>query len=132
MLGHCGFGTRPEEDLETQIGQSLGQQALRGPNQEDRLLFVPSLANQPHLLAGVLGVVAGVGLVGHEVGNGRAQHREVGVDGHPAGQPALVVVEPRPGLVGDQFPFDMLTLREAEKPIGALAEVIGQRVDDWA
>ncbi len=73
------------------------------------------VAHQPHLLAGVLGVVAGVGLVGDQVGDGRAEHREVGVDGHPAGQAALVVVEPRPRLVGHQLPVDVLALGQTEQ-----------------
>ena len=75
----------------------------------------PLVAHQPDLLAGVLGVVAGIGLVGDEVGDRGGQHRQVEVDGHPAAQVAEVVVEPRPRLVGHQLPVDVLAVGQAER-----------------
>ncbi len=72
----------------------------------------------------------GVGLVGHQVADGGGQHRQVGVDGHPAAQAAQVVVEARPGLVGHQLPVDVLAVGQPEQLVGALAEVLGQRSDD--
>ena len=123
-------GRSTQHHLEAEIGQALGQEALRCADQEDRLLDVAALAHQPDLLAGVLGVVARIGLVGDQVGDRGGQHGQVEVDGHPAVQVAQVVVEARPGLVRDELPIDVLAVGQTEEPVGAVAQVVGQRVDD--
>ena len=56
-----------EQHLDAEVGQALGQQALRRADEEDRLLQVAVPPDQAGLLAGVLGVVPGIGLVGDEV-----------------------------------------------------------------
>ena len=99
MAGHDGLGPATHDHLEAEVGQPLGQQTLGGTDEEDGLLPPLSATYQPDLLAGVLGVVARVGLVGHQVGQAGGQDGKVGVDGHPALQPAQVVVEPGPRLV---------------------------------
>ena len=68
MLGHDRVRLVTEQDLDAEVGQSLGQQALRRAHEEDRLLETISTADEPDLLSGVLGVVARVGLVRDEVG----------------------------------------------------------------
>ena len=85
--------------------------------------------NQAHLLAAVLGVVPGVGLVRDEMGERRRQHREVGVDRDHRAQSAQIGVEARPRLVRDELELDALALGEPEEQGGALAQVVGQRVD---
>ena len=64
--------SRADERLEGEVGQALGQQALGRAHEEDRLLELAPAADEPDLLAAVLGVVAGVGLVGDEVAERRA------------------------------------------------------------
>ena len=129
MLGHDRLGPRAEHHLEPEVGEALGEQALRGADQEDRLLEPVAAPDQAHLLAAVLGVVPGIGLVRDEVGERRRQHRQVGVDRHPRAQPAEVVVETRPRLVGDELELDVLALGQPEEPLGPLAQVLGQRID---
>jgi hypothetical protein len=41
-------------------------QALRGPDQKDGLLQLPPSTHEARLLAAVLGVVTGIGLVGDQ------------------------------------------------------------------
>ena len=129
--GH-GLGALAGDHLEPEVGEPLGEQALRGADHEDRLLEPALPADEADLLAAVLGVVAGVGLVGDEVGERGGEHRQVGVDHDPAAQVAEVVVEARPRLVGDEVEVDVLALGQAEEPVGALAEVLGERVDGRA
>ena len=131
VLGHDWRPSRvvAQQHLEAEVGQALGQQALRRADEEDRLLDVAAPADQADLLAGVLGVVAGVGLVGDEVAERGAEHGQVGVDGDPAAEVAEVVVEAGPRLVGDELEVDVLAVGQAEQRVGARAEVVGQRVD---
>ena len=79
-------GRRPDHHLEPEVGEALGQEALRRADEEDRLLQMTAAANEADLLAGVLGVVAGIGLVGDEVSEHGREHRQVDVDDHPAAQ----------------------------------------------
>ncbi len=62
-LGGPAAPVRPDRGVQREIGQPLGHQALRGVDQKDRLLGVTFAVDEPGLLAAVLGVVAGVGLV---------------------------------------------------------------------
>ena len=130
MRLHDRLGALPQQRLEGEIGEALGEEALRGADQEDGLLEVTLLSDQAHLLAGVLGVVPGIGLVRDEVPDGGGEHRQVDVDRNPAAQPAQVVVEPGPRLVRLEQPLDRLAVGQTERPVGALPEVLGQRLDD--
>ena len=94
MLGHDRLRSAPEGDLRTQVGEPLGHRALGCPHQEDRLLLPVAPPHEARLLAGVLGVVARVGLVGDQVAEREREDGQVEVDRHPAAQVALVVVEP--------------------------------------
>ena len=98
------------------------------PDEEDRLLEVPAATNEPGLLAGVLGVVARIGLVRDQVTERRAQHGQIGVDRHTTAKTAEVVVEARPRLVGHELPVDALTVGQPEESSRALAKVLGQRM----
>jgi len=110
-----------------QVGETLGQEALGRAHEEDRLFQPAAAPHEPDLLAGVLGVVPGIGLVGDEVGEGGGEHGQVDVDGHPTAQPAQVVVEARPRPVADELPVDVLAVGQAEEVARAGAEVVGQR-----
>ena len=80
MLATTAFWfLRPHDDLESEIGQSFGEEALRCTDQEDRLLEPLAIPDEPDLLARVLGVVAGIGLVGDEVRKEQREHRQVDV-----------------------------------------------------
>ena len=82
--------------------------------------------HQPDLLARVLGVVAGVGLVGHQMGEADGKDREVGVDSHAALQVAEVVVEPSPRLIGDELELDMLAFGKSKQLASPGAQVLGE------
>ena len=94
VVGGHALGPLTADHLEAEVGEPLGQQALRGADDEDRLLQPALAADESDLLAAVLGVVAGVGLMGDEVSERGGQHREVGIDDRPAVEVAEVVVEP--------------------------------------
>ena len=57
---------RVEEHLEPVLGDSLAHERLRGRHEQDRFLPQASLAHEPLLLCGMLGVVPRVRLVGGE------------------------------------------------------------------
>ena len=61
------LGALGRRHLEPEVGETLGQQALRRADEEDRLLELAAPANEPDLLAAVLGVMTGIGLVRDEV-----------------------------------------------------------------
>ena len=84
VRGDERLGSPAEHRLETEVGQALGDQALRRTDQEDGLLQPAPAADEADLLAGVLGVVARVGLVGDEVGERGREHGQVDVDRHRA------------------------------------------------
>ena len=129
VLGDERLGPLPDDDLQAEIGKPFGEEALRCADEEDRLLHQPAPAHEANLLATVLGVVARVGLVGDQLPERGAQHGEIHVDRHPALQPAQVVVEAGPGLVGDELEVDVLTFRQPELSVGPLAQILGERVD---
>ena len=118
-----------EDRLQTEVGQALGEQALGGAHQEDGLLHPSSAPDQPHLLAAVLGVVSGIGLVGHEMGERGRQNGKVGVHRHARMEIAQIGVEARPRLVLHQLEIDVLAFGESEETIGPLAQLFGQRGD---
>ena len=107
----------------------FGEQTLRRADEEDRLLDLVVPPHEPDFLAAVLGVMARVGLVRDEMAERRRQHREVGVDRDATVQVAEVVVEARPRLVGDELEVDVFAFGQSEQPVGALAEVVRQRLD---
>jgi hypothetical protein len=59
---------------------AFGDDALRGQQKLDRLLAPAALQVQPLLLAGVLGVVAGVGFVADQVAQAVGANGRVGVN----------------------------------------------------
>ncbi len=117
------------DHLEPEIGEPFGEQTLRGADEEDGLLEVPVTAHEAGFLARVLGVMSRIRLVRHEAAERGRQHREVGVDHDPAVQITEVVVEPGPRLVLDEVEVDVLALRQAEQALGAVTEVVSERVD---
>ena len=77
----------------------------------------------------VFGVMAGIGLVSHEMGERGRQHREIDVDRDLRLEPAQVVVEATPGLVGHQLEGDALAIGQTEQGPGPVPEVLGERGD---
>ena len=129
MLFENGFRLRAEQDLDAEIGQAFGQQALRGAHEEDRL-FEPTVPpDQARFLTTVLGVVTGIGLVRHEMTERGAQDRKVRVDRDAAAQAAEVVVESRPRFAGLELPFDVLTFGKPEELLRSVTKVVGQRAN---
>ena len=57
------------------VGQTLGDEALRRADEEDALLPPTPAAYESYLLAAVLGVVPGIGLVRDQVRQGDRQNR---------------------------------------------------------
>ena len=113
----------PDRGVQREIGQPLGHQALRGVDEEDRLLGLPFALDQPDFFTAVFGVVAGIGLVGHQPGQVRHLLLEVGVDGDGGPVVTEVVVEPGPRLVGDDLVGDGLSggQREGRRERGRAA-----------
>ena len=125
------LGPLAADHLEAEVGQPLGEQALRRADEEDRLLEPAPLADEADLLAAVLGVVARGRPRGRR--GGRAtwrQHGQVGVDGDPAAQVAEVVVEARPRLVGDEVEVDVLAVGQPERA-GRCARGSPRRARRW-
>ncbi len=106
VAGDDALGPRAEDRLQAEVGQALGDEALRRADEEDGLLHPPSAADESDLLTAVLGVVPGIGLVGDEVGQRDRQDGQVGVHRHPRVEIPQVVVEARPRLVGDELEVD--------------------------
>ena len=75
-------------------------------------------------------MVAGIGLVRDEPDQERRRQGSVCVDRDVATQATLVVVERRPGLVGDVVELHLLAVGQADKPLGAGAQVGPERLDD--
>src|SRR5690606_12879116 len=85
--------------------------------------------HQAGFLAAVLGVVAGVGLVGDQPRQVGHLLLEVGVDRDRRAVVALVVVEARPRLVGDDLVDDGLGVRQRVGGADRVAQRAGERVD---
>ena len=100
-------------------------------DQEDGLLGMALALDQPRLLAAVLGVVAGIGLVRDQPGQVGHLLLEVGVDGDGGAVVAEVVVEPRPRLVGDHLVGDGLGVGQRVFGAHAVAQRAGERVDGF-
>ena len=78
-------------------------------------------------LQGVLGVVAGVALVGHQVGQRGEQHRQVSVDVDAAAEVAQRPVVAAPGFVPHQFDAEVLTVWQRQQPGRAGAQLLQNR-----
>ena len=110
-----------EHDFRPQDRDPFGDQRLRRPDQENRLLEPTLIPHQGLLLRHLLRVVPWIGLVRRELGREVGSHRHVGVDRDPAAQASEVVVVRRPRLVGDVLELDALVLREADEGFGPRA-----------
>ena len=102
---------------------------MRRADDDHRLFPAVVAADQSRLLADMLGVMTGVGLVRHQRTEGGGKDRKVGVDLDPRPGPAEVVVEAAPRLAGDKFELDALPLGQAEHEPGPFPEVLGNRGD---
>lgn len=86
------FGTSPEDDLETEIGEPLGEKILGSADDDDRLLPAAVAPHKADLLTDAFGVVARISLVSHEMAERGREYGEVGVDHDPRAQPPEVVI----------------------------------------
>ena len=102
------------DHLESQVGQSLSEQALGSADQEDRFLQLPAAPASPPPCG--CARCGGRGKPrGPPVAEAGRQHREIDVDDHPAVQAPEVVVEARPRLVGDLLEVHPFAVRQPKK-----------------
>ena len=88
-----------------------------------------TLLGDQRLLAEVVGVMAGIDLVGDELEQPVRGDRQVDVDRDARAQVAEVVAEPAPRLVRHEHELDLVAVGQPEERVRALAELGGERLE---
>src|SRR5262245_16174526 len=119
-----------EQHLVRELRDALRDERRRSPDHERGLLQPTALDHVDLLLPCMLRVMPWVRLVRGELEDEVRDERGVRVDGDPAAQGALVVVERGPRLVRDVLDLDGLALGKPEQVLGSLADVREHCVED--
>ena len=118
-----------DDELASEAGETLGDEALGRVDGQDARLDVPELLDQHPLLPRVLQVMARVGLVRDRVQQRREAERQIGVEVHARPSAAVVPVVAGPRLIPDEGDPQVLAVRQPERRFAACPEPRDEPVD---